>query len=236
MPRSPTARLPVGPAKPRVPNLSMRVWDAPTRLFHWAIVVLVAFSYVAVKKDWLQLHFLSGYTILALLLFRVVWGFVGSETSRFGKFLRSPIEGLRHLAQFGRREPDTEIGHNAAGGWMVLLMLLALLGQTGTGLFSREDDGVIEAPLAHHLERATSDQVTGVHAVLFNVILGLVALHILAIVAYAVVKRHDLVRAMVTGKKRLPATMRQPRFSSPLLAAGVAAVSAAAVWAVVMFG
>ena len=238
MPRSPTARLPqpTGPAKPRVPVLAMRVWDSPTRLFHWAIVLLIAFSYVSIQKDWLQLHFLSGYAILALLLFRLVWGFVGSETARFRSFLRSPIEGFRHLAQFGRREPDTEIGHNAAGGWMVLVMLAILFAQVGTGLFSHEDDGVFEGPLAHRIAKTASTQVTGLHGTIFNIILGLVALHVIAIVAYAVVKRHDLVRAMVTGRKRLPATMRQPRFTSPLLAVLILAVSAASVWALVTFG
>ena len=235
MPRSPTARLPIGPAKPRIPVLPMRVWDAPTRLFHWAIVLLVAFSYISIQKDWIQLHFLSGYIILASLLFRLAWGFVGSDTSRFRNFIRSPLAGLRHLAQFGGREPDTEIGHNAAGGWMVLLMLAALLAQVGTGLFSN-DDVSTDAPLAYHVGKSVSDKITSIHGAVFNVILGLVALHILAIIAYAVVKRHDLVRAMVTGRKRLPATVRQPRFSSPLLAAALLAVSAACVWSLVTFG
>ncbi len=234
-PQRTTRRL-TGPAAPRVPNLLMRVWDAPTRLFHWAIVALIAFSYVSIQKDWLQLHLWSGYTILALLLFRLVWGFVGSETSRFRQFLRSPIEGLRHLASFGGpRAPDTEIGHNAAGGWMVLAMLAVLLFQTGTGLFAGDDTGPI-GPLSHYLTRATGEWVAGIHALSFYVVLGLVVLHIVAIVAYAVVKRHDLVRAMVTGKKRLPATMRQPRFASPVLALGVLAGSAALVGLLVRFG
>ena len=223
------------PAKPRVPNLLMRVWDAPTRLFHWAIVLLIAFSYVSVKKDWLQLHFLSGYTMLTLLLFRLVWGIVGSQTSRFSEFLRSPVEGLRHLAQFSRREPDTEIGHNAAGGWMVIAMLLALVAQVGTGLFSN-DDTMTDAPLAHHVSKAASDQVTHLHGTIFYAILALIVLHVVAIIAYAAVKRHDLVRAMVTGRKRLPATMTQPRFTNPALAVPILAVAAAAVWILVTYG
>jgi len=214
----------------------MRIWDAPTRLFHWAIVILVAFSYVSVQKDWLQLHFLSGYTILALLLFRIVWGFVGSETARFRTFLRNPIEGFRHLAHFARREPDTEIGHNAAGGWMVIALLAILFAQVATGLFSREDDGILEGPLAHRIAKEASSQITNIHAITFNVILGLVALHILAIVAYAVVKRHNLVRAMVTGRKRLPANLRQPGFTSPILALFILAMAGGVVWAVVTFG
>ena len=235
MPRSPSARLPIGPAKPRVPNLLMRVWDAPTRLFHWLLVLLVAFSYVSVQKDWIELHFLSGYTILTLLLFRLVWGFVGSDTSRFGNFLRNPLEGLKHLAHFTRREPDTEVGHNAAGGWMVIAMLLVLGAQVTTGLFSRQDDG-LDAPLAHHLSKSVSNQLTGLHGTIFNIILALVGLHVVAIVAYAVVKRHDLVRPMVTGRKRLPATMAQPRFTSPVMALTILAAAGVVVWLLVKFG
>jgi len=212
----------------------MRVWDAPTRLFHWAIVVLMTFSYVCALREWNQLHFLSGYTVLTLLLFRLAWGFVGSETSRFRQFLRSPAAGLAHLAAFGKREPDTEIGHNAAGGWMVLAMLLALFIQVGTGLFANNDIDA-KGPLAHRVSKATSDWLSGVHVTSFYVLLALVVLHIAAIIAYAAVKRHDLVRAMVTGKKRLPANLRQPRFESPLLALGILIVAAVAVWVLVRF-
>ena len=235
MPRSPTARLPIGSTKPRVPNLLMRVWDAPTRLFHWLVVLLVAFSYISIQKDWVELHLLSGYILLTLLLFRLAWGFVGSETSRFARFLRNPLEAFRHLAQFGRREPDTEIGHNAAGGWMVLAMLAVLAAQVATGLFSRTDYGTA-GPLAHHLDGATSDRITTLHGTIFNVILGLIALHVLAIIAYAVVKRQDLVRAMITGKKRLPATMRQPHLASPLLALAILLVASGAVWLLTRYG
>lgn len=235
MPRSPTARLPIGSAKPRIPNLMMRVWDAPIRLFHWAIVLLIVTSYVSIKQGWIQLHFISGYSVLALLIFRLAWGFIGSDTARFRNFLRSPLAGLSHLARFSDREPDTELGHNAAGGWMVLIMLAVLLAQTLTGLFSN-DDVVSQGPLAYHLTKVASDQFSNLHATLFNVILGLTALHIAAIIAYAAVKRHDLVRAMVTGKKRLPATMQQPHFVSPVVAMALLAGSAVIVWVLVAFG
>ena len=101
---------------------------------------------------------------------------------------------------------------------------------------SANADGIFEGPLAHHLSRTASDWVTGIHANLFYVLLGLVGLHILAILAYAVVKRHNLVGPMVTGKKRLPANLRQPRFASPALALGITAASAAAVWILVQYG
>lgn len=215
-----------------VPRLMMRVWDAPTRLFHWAIVVLIAVSYVSVRNSWMQIHFLSGYTVLALLLFRVAWGFVGSETSRFRQFLRSPVAGLQHLATFGKREPDTEIGHNAAGGWMVLLMLGVLAAHVAAGLFSNDDIDA-QGPLAGWVSKSTSDYLTSWHHFSFKVLLSLVALHILAVLAYAAVKRHDLVRPMITGKKRLPGNLRQPRFASPFLALAILAASAGLVWALV---
>ena len=230
----PAGRFAPGSAKARVPNLLMRVWDGPTRLFHWAIVLLVAFSYVSVENGWIEYHILSGLAVLAALLFRLVWGFVGSDTARFRNFMRSPFDAFRHLARFPRREPDTEIGHNAAGGWMVLLMLAALAAQVGTGLFSSTDYGDA-GPLSEWIGSDASHRLTTLHGTLFYVLLGLIALHVVAIVAYALVKRHDLVRPMVTGRKRLPATMRQPRFASPILAVVLVALAAAAVWALARF-
>jgi cytochrome b len=210
-------------------KLPMRVWDAPTRLFHWAIVVLVVTSFVAIKTDHTKLHLLSGYTVLTLVLFRVVWGIIGSDTARFSRFLRSPVSALRHLLRFREKAPDTEIGHNAAGGWMVLAMLLDLLVQVGTGLCAN-DDGDMEGPLAKYVGKARSDFLSAVHGWNFYVLLGLIVLHVLAVIAYATIKRHDLVRPMVTGKKRLPAAMRAPRMASPLLALLVLVVIAAGVW------
>jgi cytochrome b len=198
-------------------RLSMRVWDLPIRLFHWAIVLLVAFSYVSAHYGWMEYHFLSGYSILTLLLFRLVWGFVGSETARFRSFLVSPLRGLGHLTRFGRREPDNQIGHNEAGGWMVLAMLLLLLAQAGTGLFAT-DDALSQGPLAQFVSTDTSEKLSTVHSINFNLILGAIALHVLAIIAYAVVKRQDLVRPMLTGKKRLPAATRAPRIAGSWLA------------------
>jgi cytochrome b len=211
-------------------RLPMRIWDAPTRLFHWVLVLLIATSYVTVQNNWMDLHLLSGYAILTLLLFRLVWGFIGSDTARFARFLRSPFAALRHLASFTKREPDNEVGHNEAGGWMVLVMLVVLSVQVGTGLFSN-DDGATEGPLAKYAGKDLSDKLSGYHGLNFYVLLGLIGLHILAIVAYAVVKKHDLVRPMISGKKKLPAATRAPRMASPLLALAILVVAAAAVWA-----
>ena len=173
-----------------------------------------------------------GEWILALLLFRIVWGLIGSDTARFSRFLQSPMAALRHLSHIRRREPDTEIGHNAAGGWMVLGML-ALIGiQAGTGLFSN-DDGDAEGPLVHLVSKDRSDWLSHIHSLNFDLIEIVIVLHILAIIAYAVLKRHDLVRPMVTGTKVMPADAVAPRLVNPLWALAVLAVSfGVVVWVV----
>jgi cytochrome b len=209
-------------------KIPIQVWDAPTRLFHWALVVLLCTSWLTVSQGWMAMHFLSGFCIIALLLFRLAWGFVGSDTSRFSRFLKSPLAALRHLARLHRREPDTEIGHNAAGGWMVLLMLLLLAVQVATGLCAN-DDVATEGPLFKYVGKDWSDWLSHVHAVNFTLIQIAVAAHIAAIVAYAVVKRHDLVRPMITGRKYLPDAVPHPAIANPLRALVLMLVAAGAV-------
>ena len=161
----------------------------------------------------------------ALLLFRLAWGFVGSETARFSRFVRSPVAALRHLAHLHRREPDTEIGHNAAGGWMVLTMLALLAVQVATGLCAN-DDGDTEGPLFVYVGKDWSDWLSHIHAVNFKLIKIAVIAHIVAILAYAVLKRHDLVRPMITGRKHLPDGVTPPALVSPLRAILLLAVAA----------
>ena len=214
--------------------LPMRVWDAPIRLFHWALVVLLATSWISVELSYMQVHMLSGQAVLALLIFRVVWGFIGSDTARFAQFLRSPLAAIRQLRYFFTlREPDTQIGHNAAGGWMVVVVLLLLLGQVVAGLFANNEDSFVEGPLAHLVGSEWGAFALKQHNRLFTVIQIIVLAHVLAIIGYAVVKRHDLVRPMITGKKRLPAATPAPRMASPVLAAVILAASAGIVWLLV---
>lgn len=213
-------------------RLSIRVWDLPIRLFHWAIVVLIAVAYVSQLEFWMRLHYLAGYAVLTLLLFRLAWGFFGSDTARFRLFLKGPAEVVGHLTRIRRREPDNEIGHNAAGGWMVLLLLALLAVETVSGLFTRDDD-VAEGPLAHDLPGHGTDFSSTVHDVCWDLILAAVALHLLAILAYWVVRRHNLLRPMITGKKRLPAATRPPRMATTALALAILAAAAALVGVVV---
>lgn len=211
----------------RLDSFRIRVWDAPTRLFHWAIVLLVATSWVTQEFDWMRWHFLSGYTLLTALLFRLAWGLVGSETARFRHFLRSPLAALRHLRELPRHRSDSIIGHNAAGGWMVIVLLLLLSVQVGTGLCANDEISA-QGPLANLVGDQWSDNLTHIHAVNFKLIEAAIVLHLLAILAYRLLG-HDLLRPMITGWKRLPSAAASPRMASPLLALAILVIAALAV-------
>lgn len=206
----------------------VKVWDAAVRLFHWAIVLLIAAAWATQEYDRMDLHVICGYTILTLLIFRIIWGFIGSDTARFTRFLRSPAAAIQHLTHLTRRDDDREIGHNAAGGWMVLLMLLLIGVQTATGLFAN-DDGATEGPLMHFVSKDQSDFLSKIHAINFTLIEIAIALHVLAIIVYAVLKRQDLVRPMILGSKPMPSDAVAPRLASPVLALLCLAVSAGVV-------
>jgi cytochrome b len=209
-------------------HLPMRIWDLPTRLFHWVLVVLIFLAWLSAWRDWMKLHVACGLTVLALLLFRVIWGLIGSDTARFSHFLKSPLAAIRHLLQLPRREPDVEVGHNAAGGWMVIGLLALLCVQVGTGLCSN-DDVLVEGPLAATVGKDRSDWLTHIHHLNFTLIEIAIALHVLAIITYRVLKGHNLLLPMITGKKRLPGATRAPRMMHPILALAVLLISALAV-------
>lgn len=179
--------------------------------------------------DW---HVWTGYTILTLLLFRIVWGFIGSDTARFTQFLRSPIAALWHLAHLPRREADREVGHNAAGGWMVLLMLILIGVQVGTGLFSN-DDALTEGPLMHFVSKDQSDWLSHIHSLNFTAIEVVIVLHVVAIALYAVLKRQNLVGPMITGIKQMPTDAAAPRLVNSAWAVVTLVVAAGVVaWVV----
>jgi cytochrome b len=210
----------------------IRVWDLPVRLFHWAIVLLIAAAWATEKFNYMEWHVRVGYTILTLLLFRLAWGLIGSDTARFTRFLSSPIAALRHLSHLHRREPDTEIGHNAAGGWMVLVMLALIGVQAGTGLFAN-DDANTEGPLMHFISKDQSDYLSHIHSLNFLLIKIVIVLHIVAVLTYLTLKRQNLVGPMITGVKQMPDGTATPRLRSPLLALAALVVAAAVVWWVV---
>jgi cytochrome b len=215
----------------------VKVWDVPVRLFHWLLVLLFAFMFFSGKSgsEWMEWHMRCGYAILALLLFRVMWGFVGSSHARFSSFLAGPSAALSFVKKLMAREQAPHAGHNPLGGWMVLVMLLALLFQVGTGLFAN-DDLLSEGPLRKFVSDATSNQLTSLHSWNFNLLLLLAGLHILAVLYHAGFMKENLIGAMFTGVKRMPADAAGgvvARFASPWLALALLCVAALAVFLIV---
>ena len=203
------------------------IWDLPTRLFHWSLVVLFLLSWWSGEQGGaaFKFHQWSGYTILALLLFRLTWGVVGGETSRFAHFVHGPRRVLRAVAELLAPTPLAQSGHNPLGGWMVVALLLGLLVQTVTGLFAN-DDIMNEGPLMARISKDLSDTLSGVHGFNFGVLLALVGVHVLAIVYHRLRKGERLTRAMITGYRTLPASATAPRTSSGWLAVVLLALAA----------
>ncbi|MGE3302027.1 MAG: cytochrome b/b6 domain-containing protein [Hyphomonadaceae bacterium] len=181
-----------------------RLWDAPTRLFHWLLVLLVAFSWWSAENHRLDWHRLSGYAVIALLAFRLYWGFFGASTARFASFVRGPKAALAHVGDL--RAPSA--GHNALGGWSVLAILAALIAQVSLGLFAVDVDGLESGPLSHLVDFDAGRAAAEAHEIVFNVLLGLIALHVAAIAFYLLYAKRNLTGAMITGRAALPAGAR----------------------------
>ncbi len=180
-----------------VESKPIKVWDLPTRLFHWGLVISVLYSWfsVTVLED-MQQHFYAGYTVLTLLLFRVFWGFVGSSTSRFTDFVRGPKTVWAYLQG---RSLQSYSGHNPLGALSVLAMLLVLLVQAVLGLFSTDD--YFYGPLSGLVGDETRAYLSSLHLSNVNLIYALLSLHVLAVLFYQFVKKQPLVQAMLNGKK-----------------------------------
>jgi cytochrome b len=210
------------------------VWDAATRLFHWLTVVLVIAAYATWQMNWMDWHAWTGDAVLALVLFRLLWGFFGSKTARFSAFVSSPGAVAAYLATFLRRERDRQVGHNPAGGWMVLLLLALLLTEALTGLFVN-NDVANEGPLTELVPSTIANLITDLHLYFWDALLAAVILHVLAILLYAGVKQHDLLTPMITGFKTLPEDIKQPQLLGAARAAFLFGCSALATAALARF-
>jgi cytochrome b len=206
----------------------VRVWDLPTRIFHWAIVLLLPALWWTTQIDRLDLHILLGETMLGLVLFRLIWGAIGSSTARFAGFVRGPGIVLRHI----RGKAEAAFGHNPGGGWSVIVMLLLLCVQVGLGLFVSDEDGLNTGPLSHLISYDGARTLAHRHELVFYILLAFVAVHVAAILYYLAVKRDNLVTPMVTGRRAAPAGGEE-MMAAPLwrfLLAG--ALAAAITWVV----
>lgn len=180
------------------------VWDLPTRLFHWLLAGLIAFSWWS-RHDHLDWHRMSGFAIAGLLVFRLWWGIAGSSTARFAGFLKGPAAVWAYARGGGHSGP----GHNPLGGWSVAAMLLVLMVQVGLGLFTVDQDGFESGPLAKYVSFDLGRLAAQAHEIGFNILLGLIVLHLLAVGWYAF-RGRNLVGPMITGKARLEAETPPP--------------------------
>lgn len=215
----------------------VRVWDLPTRLFHWALAVLVAFSWWSGEQGggWLKWHFWSGYAVLTLLLFRIAWGLVGSSTARFAYFVKRPAAAMAHLRELLSRQVPRDHGHNPLGGWMVIFMLAVLIAQAGIGLFA-EDEVATFGPLNGLVSGATAERLSALHRLGGKIILFMVIVHVAAVIVYYVWKRLNLVAPMLTGYTKLPLMEQPAKFANSWLAVPIVIVAGLCVWAIVSLG
>jgi cytochrome b len=176
-----------------------RVWDLPTRVFHWALAVAVISQVVTGFAGIMEWHFRGGYVVLSLLLFRLVWGFVGGRWSRFGAFVYSPGSLMNYLR--GRAHPDHLIGHTPLGALSVFGLLAILALQVTSGLFA-DDEIAAAGPLTRFVSGETVSLATGWHATLgMWTVIALASLHVLAVLYYVLIQRQRLVRPMISGDK-----------------------------------
>lgn len=205
----------------------VKVWDLPTRIFHWLMTVLLVLLWLTAEFGEMQWHQVIAYGLMVLVAFRLIWGLIGSETSRFSQFVLHP----KHVIKYGLTNPKpVSLGHNPLGGYMVVVLLSLLMLQMGTGLFST-DEIFSEGPLTYLVSSDTTNWLTWLHKTNFNVIFFMVILHVLAVLVHWL-KGDNLIAAMFSGYKKMmpPNEVSQLKFVSPLKAAVIALIVFAGVW------
>lgn len=177
-----------------MPNSAKPLWDMPTRIFHWLIVCCLPLAWWSAEEQRFDLHQWTGYTVLVLVSSRIVWGFVGSRHSRFTDFVVGPAS----VSAYVRGQGSGSAGHNPLGGWSVLALLLLLLMQAVSGLFN-SDDILFSGPLYYWADSDVRDAMGVVHDVVFNALLALVGLHLIAILYHQLKLKEKLLQAMLHG-------------------------------------
>lgn len=217
----------------------MRAWDLPTRLFHWSLVLLVATSWAsyefsgAIGDHRLQWHKRSGYAVLTLVVWRLIWGFAGSSTARFAGFVRGPSAAIGYATDVARGRSRHFLGHNPVGALMVLTLLVLVGGQAAMGLFTVEHNDLTAGPLYRLVDEETQKLVSRWHRrAVYWFLLPAIALHVAANLLHGVLKKDPLIKAMVTGRK--PALRYEDQaeaeiVSRPLLRAGLCLAAAATI-------
>jgi cytochrome b len=192
--------------------VSIKVWDVPVRLVHWAIVVLLVIQLVTgyIGGELMPWHAYSGYAMLVLVIFRILWGFAGSTHARFTSFLAGPAATLRFARRLFSREAVPQVGHNPLGGWMVIALVVSLGLQATTGLFANDGASAF-GPLAALVSLEVSNNLTHFHRFNLKVLLVLSGVHIGAVFFHWLVKKENLFGAMFNGMKRVPESVVHER-------------------------
>lgn len=193
----------------------IKIWDGATRLFHWALVLNIFAAWYTIDNNMIEWHEISGHCLIALLLFRLCWGFIGSSTARFKHFITNPISACDYLNKSLRLQAHHKVGHNPAGGWMIVVMMLVIGFQLISGLLSNNDLGFSGA-LSDSVTKEISDLLTQLHALNFNVLVAIIWLHVVAVFFYVLVKKDNLIKAMFTGKKLLNKVPKTRLYFAPV--------------------
>ncbi len=199
----------------------IRIWDIWIRLFHWLLVVSIGFLLISGETGFLffDWHRSVGEFVLALLLFRLVWGFIGSSNAGLVGLIANPLKAFSHLAQLLRGTVAQTRGHNAAGGWAVIVMLLAISFQAISGLFIADEDELIEGYFYGELSSGTSERLLELHHLNAEFIMVLVAIHVAMIFFYLLRAGHNLIKPMITGRMQWHADKQPPavKFTNPVV-------------------
>lgn len=209
------------------------VWDLPTRLFHWSLALVLLGSWLTheLGLEWTEAHMWFGYAALSLVIFRIAWGIVGPAHARFSGFLAGPARTLAYARSWLRGRPPVSAGHNPLGGWAIVAMLASILVQAVSGMFNT-DDIMYSGPWHWAASRNLAEAAHEIHEINFNILVGLVVLHLGAIAAYWLRWRRDLVTPMLTGHKSREEANPASAITSHRLSLAIVAlaVAAGAVW------
>ncbi len=186
---------------------NVRAWDLPTRLFHWSLVLCFLFAWASyeysseLKDNTLIWHRWNGIFILVLIVFRLIWGVVGSSTSRFSAFIKWPHFALFYAIDMLKGKKRLFLGHNPLGTWMIIALVAAVIIQATLGLFILDHNDIIAGPLQALISDDQAKFLGRLHRIGFKIILGLIAIHVTVNSLYGVIKKDPLIKAMITGTK-----------------------------------
>jgi cytochrome b len=225
------------PKKTSTEPRKIKVWDASLRFFHWSLVASIGFLWYSGETggNVMNWHIYVGYFVLGLIIYRVIWGFIGSRYARFGQFVTGPFATVKYAMQFLIGREKEHLSHNPLGSWMVLVLLTVIFLQAATGLFA-SDDILVEGPLYSLVPNDIAGMLTEIHEFNFNVILACIAVHIVAVLLHMVFRREHLARSMVTGYKTSKSA-EATSIKEPFIRIAITAVlSIAAVYGIVQLG